>query len=417
MNNYEVLSTIKELEVNDATFFSEPYFVMSKGLGSIIYDVESRPYIDMCAGFGVLPLGHNHPVYQKIFKEYTLDTSTNIPSCVQGMSDVFSSVDKYELLLRLKKLFPGSKFSFALSGSQIITTALKTAMLYTKATSFIAFKGAYHGLDFGALSVTERDYFKRHFPNWYGNTYFCNYNSSNIEEEIYSAIDLATKQKQKIGAIILEPVQGRAGCIIPDDEWIPKLRKICSDLGILLIYDEIFTGLGRIGSLSYSKTVPADIICLGKALGGGLPISVCIASSDIMDAWPTNNGEAIHTGTFFGHPLSSRFACTTLDYLTSNNICDRVLTVGKNFTKLLQNSISEFDAVKDIRGKGLMCSVEFTKPELGSIIADLLRKDGVISIPEGDQAQCLSFTPPLNIEESLLEEVVLKLKNILKYLY
>ncbi len=417
MDNYEVLSTIKELEVSDATFFSEPYFVMSRGLGSFIYDVESRRYIDMCAGFGSLPLGHNHPIYQNIYKSYITKSLDDIPPCVQGLSDVFSSVDKYELLLRLKNLFPGCKFSFALSGSQIITTAIKTAMLYTKSSSFISFRGAYHGLDFGALSLTQRDYFKRNFPNWYGNTYFCNFNSSDIEEEIYSALDQASKEKQKIGAIILEPIQGRAGCIIPDDDWILKLRQISRDHGLLLIYDEIFTGLGRTGSISYSSKVPADIICLGKALGGGLPISVCVASSDIMDAWPSNSGEAIHTGTFFGHPLASRFACTTLDYILSQNLCSRVLSVGEKFLTSLHDNLDDFDAVKSIRGRGLMCTVEFTKSELGALVSDLLRKDGVIAIPEGDSAQCLSFTPPLNIEESLLDEVVLKLKNILKYLY
>ena len=417
MDNYTILSTIKELEVSDATFFSEPYFVMSRGSGSIIYDVENRPYIDMCAGFGALPLGHNHPIYKDIYKEYLSDDPTNIAPCVQGMSDVFSSIDKYNLLLKLKDIFPGCKFSFALSGSQIITTAIKTAMLYTKASSFISFRGAYHGLDFGALSLTQRDYFKRNFPNWYGNTYFCTFNNPDIETEIYSVLDQASRQKQKIGAVILEPIQGRAGCIIPDDDWILKLRQICTDHGLLLIYDEIFTGLGRTGELSYSRRVPADIICLGKALGGGLPISVCVASSNIMDAWPSNNGEAIHTGTFFGHPLASRFASKTLDYILSHDLCSRSMFVGQKFLEDLHDNLDQFDAVKSVRGRGLMCSIEFTKPELGALVSDLARKEGVIAIPEGDQAQCLSFTPPLTIEESLTHEVTLKLRNILKYLY
>lgn len=419
MTNKEILSSIKKYEVNDATFFSEPYFVMEKALGSIIYDVESRPYIDMCAGFGSLPLGHNHPIYQDIYRSYLTDSKSDskpLP-CVQGMSDVFSSVDKYNLLLKLSEIFPNSKFSFALTGSQIITTALKTAILYTKGTAFIAFSGAYHGLDFGALSVTERQYFKRNFPSWYGNTYFCDYNSYEIESQIYQAIEYFRSSNQKVAGIILEPIQGRAGCKIPDEGWIQKLRQISSQQNILLIYDEIFTGLGRAGTLSYSLKVPADIICLGKALGGGLPISVCVAPTHIMDAWPSNQGEAIHTGTFFGHPLASRFALKTLDYLISNKICDQVVDTGKYFLDLLHNNLDEFDAVKSIRGQGLMCCVEFIKKDLGAIISDLLRKDGIIAIPEGEDAQCLSFTPALNIPRSLLDEVVLKLKNILKFLY
>ena len=414
LTNLSVLTTIKDLEVQDATFFGYPYLVMDKAQGSYIYDIEGNKYIDMCAGFGSLALGHNHPIYNDLFKQY-LDTSSPTP-LIQGLGDVFSSIDKYNLLKKLSSLFPRFKFSFALSGAQAVTISLKTAILYTKNTGIIAFKGAYHGLDFGALSVTERSFFKKDFPNWYGNTYFCDYNTSDLEVQINEAISYFKKNNQKPAAIIVEPVQGRAGVKIPDKAWMQELRTLADKYKLCLIYDEIFTGLGRTGSISYHYEVPCDILCLGKALGGGLPISVCCAKQEIMDAWPKSSGEAIHTGTFFGHPLSARFACRFLDYFEKNRLDLQSKNMGDYFVNKLKSSLNDSPYIKDIRVKGLMVAIEFINPELslGAKVSDLLREERVITIPEGEKAEVISFTPALNIDKSIVDETVLRVTKVIK---
>ncbi|HEY2328816.1 MAG TPA: aspartate aminotransferase family protein, partial [Verrucomicrobiae bacterium] len=312
------------------------------------------------------------------------------------------------------------KIIFSSSGFEAVESALKTAVLATKKNGIVVFEGAYHGLGYGALNATHREHFRGPFRSQlreFG--HFAKFPKSKSD---LPALEKSLRQifrREKIGAILAEPVQARGGCNVPPKEFLRLLRKFCDQHGALLILDEIYTGFGRTGkwfACEHSGAVP-DLICLGKALTGGFPLSACVGRADLMDAaWPASTGEAIHTSTFLGHPVGCAMALAQIKEIRRLKLCGRSAKLGAHM--LAQLSTINYQPSTS-RGLGLMAGIELTLPDgkpatqiaLGAIKKLLHR--GFIFLPEGEHGNVISFTPPLTITKTQLAKAVRELKKVL----
>ncbi len=402
-NNQHVMQLLARWECRDATFqAAEPPLVFHRARGSRIWDADGRSYVDLCAGFGVMALGHNSDVQRRVFEASLSDASL----IVHGMGDVYPSTAKAELLAYLASLLPShlTKASLALSGGQAVELAVKTAQLATRRHGFITFSAGYHGLDLGILPLTSRRDFKDPFRNWIPEHLVEELPFACSLEAVAEAMERQAQAGHACAAVLVEPIQGRAGIRPAPLEWLQGLADLCRSKGALLIYDEVFTGLGRTGRWTYAEQVPCDLLCLGKALGGGLPLSACFGRPELMDAWPQNQGEAIHTGTFFGHPLSCRMAKATLEAIAEGRLLERARSFGQKIRDDLIQDLGSHPQLKSIRGEGLMIGVELQQPGSGARWMDLLRAEGVIALASGMEGQGLSITPALTLPEADWEE-------------
>lgn len=379
-------------ECRDSSYLSN--IVMTEGNGSLFYDQYGRRYIDLCAGFGSLALGHT-----PIINNQTIN-------CALG--DLYPSRVKVELLALLRTIMPCylSRIALAVTGSQAIDLAIKTALLATGNNNFICLTNCYHGLDFGGLSLASNNFFKRPFSPWLNDEKVKHVMINCLLSDLERCVD----QQQGTAGIIVEPVQGRGGGYVCSDHWLQEVADFCRNRGILLIYDEIFSGLGRCGQLTKSFTVEADLICLGKILGGGMPISAVIGREEIMQAWPRNCGEALHSGTFFGHSLACQSASKTLQEIIDQNLVNRSQQLGEETRKYLSNHLPEH---YQIRGQGLLVVIDLSHPRHGVALAERLRHRGIIAIPAGLDGQCLSLSPALNIPRQLLFDALAEISELL----
>ena len=409
MNNLSVFQRLKDLESPDATMADTKPLVLSHGEGSFVWDVDGKQYIDLCAGFGSLSLGHKHPRIQKVLEQSSL---------YQGMGDVYASVSKTDCLESLKNLLPKefSRGALAVTGSQAVEMAVKTAALASRGSGIICFSGAYHGLDLGVLPLAGRDDFREPFSSLM--------KKDNVERLPYGcpmstleeALKNLAKKKIKPACVVVEPILGRGGIKHPPKNWLKELSDFCQNHKILFILDEILTGSGRTGSITKSSSVPCDIICLGKALGGGFPISACFAKENVMKAWDLGQDESLHTGTFFGHPLVCEVSKETLNEIKESSLCKRSLSLGNEIRELLMKTLSPISSFQEVRGEGLLFGIELKEDGQAFKLMKSLREKGVIAIPCGEKSKTLSLTPALNIDASLLKESVKIIADCLKTL-
>jgi 4-aminobutyrate aminotransferase-like enzyme len=334
---------------------------------------------------------------------------------------------------RNKRQAGTGKTIFGNSGFEAVEAALKTARLATGKPGVIAFEGGYHGLGYGALNTTHREHFRGPFRNQLrefaqflpfpagaagtGLASNAECRMQNAELEQLEATLRATFRDHAIGAILVEPVQARGGIRIPPPEFLPLLRRLADEHGALLILDEIYTGFGRTGTwfaCEHSRVTP-DLICLGKALTGGFPLSACVGRADLMDAaWPPATGEAIHTSTFLGHPVGCAMALAQLAELKSKQLVERTAKLGAWLGEALRSEFevpgSKFKVAT--RCVGLMAAIEFTTPdgkpgtELCLTLMKRLLARGFILLPEGEHGNILSLTPPLTITEAQLRRTL-----------
>ena len=404
----QYITDLKTCECHDATWFdAAPPLVMSMAEGSLVRDVDGREYIDLCAGFGVLALGHHSALMRAHLQKYAAT-----PLIVHGMGDVYPSDSKVRLLKLLSTKLGCSltKGALAMTGGQAVEYAVKTALIASGKRGFITFAGSYHGLDLGILPLTSRGDFKRPFAGWIPEEQVNELSFGCDLSEVERTIDSLEKRLLGCAAILVEPIQGRAGVRPPPEGWLKGLSDLARRRQVLLIFDEIFTGLGRTGRMTFAREAPCDLICLGKALGSGFPISACFGRPEVMDAWPPNLGEAIHTGTFFGHPFICALACDTLEALDPLTV--RSAAFGATMREGLRTRLfPRHPHLKEVRGDGMMIGLVFDTPGLGVTFSDRLRAEGVIALPAGQKGETLSVTPALNIDESLWERALDILAN------
>ncbi len=402
-SNKDVLQQLAQHEAICTTGGAFP-LVLAHAQGSRLWDCDGREYVDLCAGFGSLPLGHNSDALRSAYADDGIST---------GMGDIYASVAKAELLSALHKIMPAylCRSALALSGSQAVEMAIKTALLYHRhRRGFIALHDSYHGLDLGALSLTAMAKFKQPFHAWLY--------TDKVEHVPLGCrlaeLEQAVQRQRHIGtaALILEPVQGRGGMQVCSDAWLLQVHDFCRQHDILLIFDEIFTGLGRTGNLTKAFKIECDLLCLGKALGGGMPLSALLGREEVMQAWPRNEGEALHTGTFFGHPLSCRVATATLARLVDDDLANRAQQLGHTAGVRLQALLDTRSEVQAVRGTGLMLAIVFRRAQQGVRLANRLAAQGIIAIPAGTQGECLSITPALNIPADMLLQALATLGEV-----
>jgi 4-aminobutyrate aminotransferase-like enzyme len=285
----------------------------------------------------------------------------------------------------------------------------------------LAFEGSYHGLGYGALNVTHREHFKNPFRTQLREfTDFVPFPKSledlpNLKQQIIRLL-----KKTQIGAILVEPVQARGGINVPPRGFLQMLRTICDETKTLLVLDEIYTGFGRTGewfACEHEKVVP-DLICLGKALTGGFPLSVCIGKADLMDqAWPPSTGEAIHTSTYLGHPVGCRMALAQIEELHTRNLITASRQKGAHLLQLLQQLEPSRKLQISARGLGLIAGIELRDSRgnpASEVSLDIIKRllhRGFIFLPEGEHANVISWTPPLTIPRSQLDGSVQALQE------
>ena len=394
---------------------ARPYtIVYSTAKGSNVLDVDGNRYVDLAAGFGSLLLGHSHP---RITKVIELQTGR----LLQALGDVYPSEPKVALMERLGTLrkpmrsSPGEpqpieanvdKVILCQSGADAVTAALKSAILHTKKSGLLAFDGAYHGLSYAPLAACGlRESYRAPFAASLGDqTRFVSYPATDAELEPCLERIRFELARGDVAAVLFEPILGRGGCLVPPPDFVQELLKMCRSAGALTIADEVWTGLGRAGAMltSESEADGPDLICLGKGLGGGLPISACLGRGDILDSW-SQTEEVVHTSTFAGAPLACVTAIATLDILHRDNLAERSRDVGGELLRLLRERFLGREKVRDVRGRGLMLGIDFGD-ERGSAVQVMRRllERGFITTTGGGQREALILSPPLNIAEPLL---------------
>ena len=211
-----------------------------------------------------------------------------------------------------------------------------------------------------------------------------------------------------VGAVLVEPIQGRGGERIPPDGFLRELREICDRESWLLIFDEIYTGFGRTGRwfACEHEGVAPDLLCVGKGLASGMPISACIGRAPVMDAWPTSHGEALHTQTFLGHPPSCAAALASMAVLDEERLVARAAQDGAAALAFLRERARATKRIAEVRGRGLMIGVECDSPETALLACRRALARGVILLPSGDDGRVLSVTPPLCIGSEALEHAL-----------
>lgn len=412
---------LRKVESQNITFVSDDFPVFFEaGAGANLQDVDGNVYVDLSGAFAVAAAGHSDP---KI-ADAVGDQARRL---MHGMGDVHPNSLKVELARQLCELTPGTgpkRVIFSSSGAEAIESAIKTAAIATGKPGVLCFTGAYHGLTYGALEVTDRSIFRAPFVRQLGGFStrvpfaYCHrcpiglhYPECSVEclRLVEHALD--GPDGADIGAIIVEPIQARGGDVLPPDAWLQGLRGLCDRRGLLLIADEIYAGFGRTGkwfACDHAGVVP-DLICVGKGMSSGFPISACVGRADVMDRWPPSSGEAIHTSTFLGNPMGCAAALASIAQLREERLVERAARLGaileKRFDLLRERSKGR---IADVRGRGLMWGLECVDsagaPDgalAGSIVISVLRR-GIVMLSSGPTGHVLQLAPPLVITEEQL---------------
>ncbi len=365
---------------------------IEKGKGSHVWDVDGKEYIDCTGGYGVALLGHQNERVVKAIKEQ-VDKIITVHSS-------FYNKTREEFLKTLIGLAPKNLTQVHLnnSGAEAVEAAIKFARKFTGKKGMIAMKGSYHGKSFGALSITFNPKYRKAFQPLVEKVSFASFGDI---ESLRSVIDDDT------AFVILEPIQGESGVIVAPDGFLQDVRKLCDEKGILLIFDEIQTGLGRTGRLwscEHWNTVP-DIMCLAKGIAGGVPMGATLVRADILALI----GKGEHSSTFGGNPLSCAAGTAALKALTEDGLVKNSEKMGKIFREGLEKLKEKHHIIREIRGKGLMIGVEL-KFDVRDILMNLI-KDGVLMLYSG--RNILRILPPLVISEEDITKVLQSLDCVL----
>lgn len=381
----------------------EPSVVWAEALGANVLDADGNRYVDLTSGFGVAAVGHRHPRVVAAVREQSA-------RLLHGLGDAAAHPLRIELARRLADLVPVDepRLYFAVSGADAVEVAAKTAILATGRPGLVTFEPSYHGVSLGALALTSRDAFRRPFAR---------HLHPHVHRLPYGAepwaVDRLTR-RYPLAAVVVEPVVGREGVVPPPEGWLAGLAEVCRRRGVLLVADEVFTGFGRTGRLFAVEEdgVRPDLLCCGKALGGGLPIGAVAGRAPLMEAWRTG-GEALHTGTFLANPLSSAAALAVLGLIEEDDLPGRARRLGEGIGRRLAPWPERFPAVAAARGRGLLWGVELRDPATAKRAAAGLLGRGVLALAGGPEGRVLQVVPPLTITEEQLEAALGRLEEAL----
>ena len=373
--------------------------VYAHGRGSNVIDVDGNRYVDLTAGFGAMLLGHGP-------QEATKAAAETLGELPLALGDVYASEIKVRACEAIASLYPrpGARVMLGLSGADAVTCALKTALLATGKPGVIAFEGSYHGLSYGPLAALGfAPGFRAPFASHLGvPVTFAPYPATEAELDASLTAVRSALQRGDVGAVLVEPMLGRGGCVVPPASFLASLGALCTESGALLIADEIWTGLGRAGEMLASTPVVPDVVCLGKGLGGGLPISACVGSAEVMAAWGGHGGTRIHTGTHFGAPPACAAALAVIERLRAEDLPARAREIGRAW-------LSELGP--RARGRGLMVGIQLEDAASALSTARALLAKGFIVLTGGACGDVLTLSPPLTIAPELLRAFAAALED------
>ena len=389
-----------------------PSLVYARGFGANVFDPDGNRFVDLAAGFGAQLLGHCHPELTQVITEQAA-------TLTHALGDVYPCAEKIELQERLAQL-PGTgayRVILGQSGADAVTAALKTALLATGRAGVVTFSGAYHGLGYAPLALCQlRESYRKPFtsqlnPQVHTLPYPTTHEAA---EQTLSMLDELLVH-ETIGAVIVEPILGRGGCLAPPDDFLRRLVELCRDRGAISICDEILTGLGRSGAWLRGNAQGAepDVICLAKGLGGGLPLSACIAKSEVMQSWAQPE-EVVHTSTFAGTPLVAAAGLRMLDVLQRDGLVDSCAKRGEQWMQRLRLAVQGLPLVRAIRGSGFLIGID-VGPSAGKagLVCQRLLAKGWIASTGGGTREVVVLTPPLTITDELLDAATLALQEAL----
>ncbi len=372
---------------DDAAFLAQTYLrqplLIKSGEGVQVKDEKGREYIDCFSGISVNNVGHRHP---KVVEAICRQTNELIHT-----SNIFYTKPQINLARRLYEISGGFQSFLCNSGTEAIEAAIKLVRKYTKKSEIIAAENSFHGRTFGALSATGQDKYKKDFEPLLEGFRFVPYGSIDaLREEVSS----------KTAAVLLEPIQGEGGVIVPPPDYLKEVSKTCRERGVLLVLDEIQTGLGRTGWMFawQEKGIEPDIFTLAKGLGGGLPIGAMLAKSKIMSAFSRGD----HGSTFGGNPVTCAAAVATLDVLVDENLPEKARETGNYMKNKLTELKDRYPYIKEVRGQGLLIGVEFDCS--CKILIDRARDKGLLL--NSVQDRVLRFAPPLIINKEEVDKVI-----------
>lgn len=372
----------------------EDPIVFASARGSNVTDADGNVLVDLSSSFGVTSVGHAHP-------EVARALARQARTLPHAMADVYPDTRRVELLEALRHRTGLERGILGSSGSDAVEAAVKTARMATGRHRILAFQGSYHGLSYGNLATTG--YLSTWFRGPFG-------------EQVAPFVDHVPfggplPSLAPYAAILVEPIQGRGGVNVPPSGWLARMVDQAHQAGTLVIFDEIFTGFGRTGAwfaFQHEGVVP-DLLCVGKGLSSGFPISACMGRALVMDAWGPSPGEALHTQTFLGSPLGCAMALAAMEVMGRLDLPRRAARVGR----FLMERLRRVPGVTSVRGRGLMVAAVLEGGGGPQICRSMLQK-GWICLPTGESGDAIQLTPPLTIPTALLEGAVEALSTCLE---
>ena len=365
---------------------------IAKGKGATVWDTSGREYIDCMGGYGVALVGHcNDRVVQAIKEQVE-----NLITCHMS---IYNDT-RLKFLQKISEISPKqlSRFFFSNSGAESVEAAIKFSRKYTGKSGIISMNGGYHGKTFGALSVTFNEKYRKSFQPLLEGVKFVPPHTPSVIEEVLD---------ESIGTVIVEPIQGETGIIVPEDGILQEIREICDRNNLVLIFDEIQTGLGRTGEMWAGqnwKTTP-DIMCLAKGIAGGLPMGLTLCKPEILDS--IKIGE--HSSTFAGNPLACSAGIATIDSIVEDKLVENALHIGNLFKNGLLELQKKHKIIREVRGLGLMLAVEL-RFDVRDVLIDGI-KEGLLMLYSG--RNIIRLLPPLVLDEVKVLKTLEIMNNIL----
>jgi len=392
--------------------------VIERGEGCTVWDVDGNAFVDVSAGIAVCATGHCHPKVVKAIQDQAA-------RLIHMSGTDFYYPSQIELAEKLTSLWPGAgsaKVFYGNSGAEAIEAGMKLARYHTGRPRYIAFRGGFHGRTFGALSLTASKAIQRKGfgPLLSGVTHLAfpdPYRDGTTEKslsELEHVLDTIAPPEE-VAAIVVEPIQGEGGYVIPPDGWFEAIAEVCKRHGILLFVDEVQSGMGRTGKMFAIEhtSVKPDLVALAKGIASGMPLGVLLARGDLMDWEP-----GAHASTFGGNPIACRAALATIELLESG-LMENAREVGGYIRGRLESLMDEHEAIGDVRGRGLMIGAELVEDRQTKKRAKKLRNDIIVRCFEkgllilGCGPNTIRWAPPLVIDRETADRALEIFENVL----
>jgi len=398
-----------------------PRLPVTHAEGLYLYTEDGRKIMDFISGIAVTNVGHNHP-------KVVAAARAQMEKLVHNPVGIVFSEPVLQLSEALPNVMPGGldMFFFGNSGAEAVEGSLKMARYVTERPVVIAFKGSFHGRSYGAASVTSvKSKYRKQYEPFVPGVYFAEYPYSyrcplGDSDEIVTAWSLDSINEifrhyadpSQVAAILVEPVQGEGGYIVPPADFLPELREICDAHGILLLLDEVQTGFGRTGEMFAAKVfdVQPDILAAAKGIANGFPLGVTAARSELMSRWLAGS----HGTTFGGSPISCAAALAVQEVIREENLLENARMMGKVLLEGFRTLQKKYDRIGDVRGLGLMVAMELIIPGSektpdGKAAAQVLEgclERGMLGYMAGHDGQVVRLMPPLNITRAQAEQAL-----------